>query len=455
MPKPKPWLTSSLLLTFDAVAIYTTFRLAIMVRRALSPFLAHPSFIWGINDLLPIIQFGLLFLLVIFFLQGLYPGYGLTAVKELEKMGRAISLSFVLLATISYLNKPLQVFPRSILLIAWGMAMVSLPLMRFLLRNILSRQAWYGNSVTIFGEAGWRDEVKNTLKRVRRLGWRPQATFPYSEIQGFDHTQARNHIAVLAPSPETRVENYVRLLNQHFRKVIVVRQSDNIGSLWVVPRDLDGYLGLEYQNHLLVRRNLWVKRAIDVLGSAFLLILLSPFFLLVALLIKINNPGPVFFKHERIGRNFIPFHVLKFRTMVTNAEQRLQEVLANSPELRMEFEQYHKLMNDPRITKVGKFLRITHLDELPQLWNVLRGEMSLIGPRPVVDKEVKQMGDYAASILCVRPGMTGWWQVMGKHKINYDERVQMEEYYISNWSLWMDGYIFLKTVFVVLSGSGA
>lgn len=450
--KPKTWLTSSLLILFDILAIYAIFRIAIVARLAVPSFFLNP---FSVESGEPFIQLGVLFILIMFFLQGLYPGYGLTAVKELEQMGRSISLAFILLASISYLYKPLQGLSRSVLLIAWGISIIILPLVHFLVRNIISRQAWYGVPITVFGDEGWREEVAETLQRVRRLGWRPQATLPYREIPRFDNNQPRAHIAVVAPLTQTRIEGHIRLLNQNFRKVLIVRQADNFGSLWVEPRDLDGYLGLEFHYHLLSRRNRWVKRGIDLLGAFFLLLLSSPFFLLLMLLIKLDSPGPVFFRQERLGKGLQRFKVLKFRTMVLNAETRLAGMLQQNPHAKAEYETYHKLENDPRVTRVGRFLRKFSLDELPQLWNVLKGEMSLSGPRAYMPVELDKMGDYAPIILRVAPGMTGWWQVLGRHTTTFQKRLEMDEYYISNWSLWMDGYIFLKTIFVVLSGSGA
>jgi Undecaprenyl-phosphate galactose phosphotransferase WbaP len=453
MIKPKTWLTSIILIIFDVTAIYAIFRLATLVRQILSPFLKGPPFQWVASE--PVAQLGIFFLLMMFFLQGLYPGYGLTAVKELEQMGRSISLAFILLATISYLVKSFQIFPRSILLIAWGISIIILPLMHFLVRNILSRQAWYGVPVTVFGDEGWREEVVETLKRVRRLGWKPQAVLAYSEIPRFGQMQDRARLAIVAPVADTTLENYIRLLNQHFRKVLIVRQTDNFGSLWVEPRDLDGYLGLEFHYHLLVRRNRWIKRWVDVVGSGFLLLLLSPLLALLTLLVWLDSPGPVFFRQERLGKNFQRFHVLKFRSMLLGAEEKLQQLLEKDPIAKAQYDEFHKLENDPRVTRVGNFLRKYSLDELPQLWNVLKDEMSLSGPRAYMPSELESMGTYAATILRVNPGMTGWWQVLGRHNTSFQKRLEMDEYYISNWSLWMDAYIFLKTVWVVIKGDGA
>lgn len=453
MSQNKSWLTSSVLLIFDALAIYTIFRIATILRSALSPVLQRPPFLWEAS--VPVAQLGLFFIIGMFVLQGLYPGYGFTAIKELERMSKSILLAFFLIASVSYLNKPFQIFPRSILLISWALSTIFLPLLHFFLRNLLSRLPWYGIPVTIFGGEIWGKEVAASLKRVKRLGWNPREFLSLDNIQYIEEKQTRAEMAILAPESHVSVEKYARLLNQRFRKVVLIRRSDNFGSLWVEPRDLEGHLGLEFHYHLLARRNRWIKRIIDILGSVFLLIVLSPFLLLLGLLVVLDSPGPIFFRQERLGRNFQRFRVFKFRTMVVNAEEKLTQLLQDDALAKAQYEEFHKLDNDPRVTKLGNILRKFSLDELPQLWNVFIGEMSLSGPRAYMPSELGEMGSYAPIILRVHPGMTGWWQVLGRHNTTFSKRLQMDEYYISNWSLWMDIYIFLKTIFVVLRGDGA
>ena len=171
-------------------------------------------------------------------------------------------------------------------------------------------------------------------------------------------------MAILAPASQRPVEDYARLLNQYFRKVVLIRKTDNFGSLWVEPRDLDGYLGLEFHYHLLTRRNRWMKRGIDIAGSALLLVLLSPLLAFLSLLILLDSPGSVFFRQERLGRKFQHFRVMKFRTMVVGAEEKLAQLLAEDPAAKAQYEEFHKLENDPRVTKLGDFLRKFSLDEL-------------------------------------------------------------------------------------------
>lgn len=197
-----------------------------------------------------------------------------------------------------------------------------------------------------------------------------------------------------------------------------------------------------------------VKRWFDIIASSLLLFLLSP--ILALLVWKITrDSGPAIFGHMRVGQNRRLFKCLKFRTMVWNADSVLAELLDSDSEARAEWEQCFKLKNDPRITCIGNFLRKTSLDELPQLWNVLKGEMSLVGPRPVVVDELKNYGNDVEYYLTAKPGMTGIWQISGRNDVDYDTRVKMDSWYVKNWSLWSDIVIILKTIPVVVGRNGA
>jgi Undecaprenyl-phosphate galactose phosphotransferase WbaP len=213
-------------------------------------------------------------------------------------------------------------------------------------------------------------------------------------------------------------------------------------------------LALELSYHLLEPSAVFLKTLLDYLLGGLLFVLLFPLLLLIALLIRLDSQGPIIYRQERLGRAFRRFEMFKFRTMVTNAEERLQALLEQDTQAWLEYQRHHKLENDPRVTRVGKWLRKFSLDELPQLWNVLRGEMSLVGPRAYMCSEIDLMNNYAKLILRVKPGLTGWWQVMGRQETTFQCRLKMDQYYISNWSLWLDMYILLKTGWVVISGMG-
>lgn len=195
-----------------------------------------------------------------------------------------------------------------------------------------------------------------------------------------------------------------------------------------------------------------VKRITDVLLSLLGLVVLSPVFIIIAIAIKLESKGPVFFKHTRIGKGGKIIKIYKFRSMVENAEELIKEF---TPEQMKEYKENYKLSNDPRITKVGKILRKTSLDELPQLINILKGELSIIGPRPVVEEELKKYGKNIGKFLSVTPGLTGYWAANGRSCTSYEQRMQMELYYIDNLSFKMDVKVFFKTIEAVIKREGA
>ena len=211
--------------------------------------------------------------------------------------------------------------------------------------------------------------------------------------------------------------------------------------------------GLSKQQDLPLQRldRDFAKRCFDVLFSLSVLILFSPVYLLLALLIALSTRGPIFYVQERIGKNHQPFGCLKFRTMVPNADEVLLQMMATSPHLRQEFEDNFKLKDDPRITWIGKSLRVTSLDEFPQFWNVLKGDMSVVGPRPLVVEELSKYGHHIDKVLTIRPGITGLWQVSGRNDIPYPRRVQIDVYYVNARNFWLDLWLVVKTIGVVVS----
>lgn len=200
----------------------------------------------------------------------------------------------------------------------------------------------------------------------------------------------------------------------------------------------------------------WFHRVFDLVFSSLVLISLLPLLVVVTLTIKIKSRnGPVLFSHNRVGSHGESFKVLKFRTMVPNAKEVLDELLASDENARKEFEKDFKLKDDPRVIPgVGEFLRKTSMDEIPQFFNVLKGEMSVVGPRPVTKDEIERYGVYVDRLLSVKPGVTGLWQVSGRNDVSYDERVALDMEYIDKKSLWLDIKIIFKTVRVVLMGTG-
>ena len=212
---------------------------------------------------------------------------------------------------------------------------------------------------------------------------------------------------------------------------------------------------LRLKNNLARPMNRFLKTAFDYIVTILGTIAVSPILLFIALWIYKDSPGPVLFRHTRIGKDGKPFACYKFRSMCVDAKERLETLLETDPTAREEWERDFKLKNDPRITKSGAFLRKTSLDELPQIFNVLKGEMSLVGPRPIIAEELPRYGEFKEDYLMVRPGITGMWQVSGRSDIDYEERVRLDSWYVRNWNLWLDIVLLFKTFYVVLARKGA
>ena len=192
------------------------------------------------------------------------------------------------------------------------------------------------------------------------------------------------------------------------------------------------------------------KRIFDIVFALFVLTVFSPVYLILIIAIALNSKGPIFYVQQRIGKDRQPFNCIKFRTMVNNADTMLETIVENSPQMRQEFQDSYKLKQDPRITTIGKFLRLTSLDEFPQFWNVLKGEMSVVGPRPLVPEELPKYGHKIDTVLTIKPGITGLWQVSGRNDIPYPKRVQIDVYYATSHNWLLDLWIVYKTIGVIV-----
>jgi exopolysaccharide biosynthesis polyprenyl glycosylphosphotransferase len=499
------------LLIGDTLSFLIAFILATSIRFALIPVMGG-SINWQV--FLPLLYTNLFSLLIIYSLTGLYPGFGRTAVEEMRQIFYSLLLGYGVLGLAFYLQKVAPNFSRSVFVMGWAFAFLINLTVRVIIRNRASLLSWWGVPVIIIGHSVESHDVIQRLLRSRRLGLKPvllldeSANFSTagdlnssgeethtkpSTIQGVPVINSREQMVEIATrhkinyavfieplkdSPTMRSplsarsqENQgiehknhdedfrsqldLRWLSKFFPTVLVVLASSELGSLWVRTVDLEGRLTLQASYHLLNKQAIILKRAFDLILGVSFTILCIPLFLLIALLIKLDSRGSIIYTQERIGRDGKLIKYLKFRTMQINAEQRLDELLAKNPQAREEYDTYHKLAQDPRVTRVGKLLRKFSLDELPQLFHVIMGDLSLVGPRAYMFSECPDMGDYQNLILQVQPGMTGWWQVMGRQTTTFQQRLQLDEYYLSNWSLWLDIYILLKTGWVVIKGIGA
>ncbi|MDR0473564.1 MAG: undecaprenyl-phosphate galactose phosphotransferase WbaP [Treponema sp.] len=258
--------------------------------------------------------------------------------------------------------------------------------------------------------------------------------------------------------PNLDQEEMTRMFNfsvSAFRYNVLIPDFVSISNIWMSIRDFDGILGLATSYKFKMWWNRWIKRIMDIVFVSLGGLLLFPFFLLIAALVRLSSSGPVLYKHKRIGQNAKTFYAYKFRSMFEDADKQLEKILAQNPELKKEWEASHKLKDDPRVTGIGKIMRRTSIDEFPQLLNILKGDMSLVGPRPVTDEEMEKYGENFNRIFSVKPGLTGLWQVSGRSDKDYSERISYDTYYLQSWSVWLDLWIIYKTPSAIFKGKGA
>jgi undecaprenyl-phosphate galactose phosphotransferase len=266
----------------------------------------------------------------------------------------------------------------------------------------------------------------------------------------------RNFIIALPSRRQDELADIAKHLESSAETIKVVPTLASIFTIGVEIESLGDILTMSLPRNLAKPWNIAAKRFFELALTLVLGILLIPLFLALALAIKLDSHGPVFFRQERIGRGGRIFWLLKFRSMLVDADERLRDILSHDPELREEWRSFQKIKGrDPRVTRLGRFIRKWSLDELPQLLNVLRGDMNLVGPRPYLPREKQMIGESFRIIAVVKPGITGLWQIRGRNTLAFQERLLLDEHYIRNWSLWQDIVILIKTVKVLARREGA
>ena len=394
--------------------------------------------------------------------------------------------------------------------VAWFLSVLLVPIARGWIRSALCRKAWWGRAVIVLGAGRVGRTVVTTLQSRPQLGLKPVAILDddTTKLGAVRATWGENDIVVErvprdadeefgTPSERSAVEQFAEVegvpvvgglelapaLAQRLRinsVVVAMPQMDSSAILALIERFaetythvlvipdvfnlvhfgaptqyLGGALGIEVRRQLLLRGPRAAKRAMDIVLTSIGSVLVLPLLLVIALLIKLDSKGPVLHRQRRLGQDGIRFSALKFRTMSLDADERLAKLLESNPALRVEWDTFKKLPDHPGVTRIGKFLRKYSLDELPQLWNVLRGDMSLVGPRPYMEREIPDMDQKESIILRVRPGLTGIWQVTTRNESTFEQRLQLDVEYVRNWSPWLDLYVIAKTVPVVVGGTGS
>jgi Undecaprenyl-phosphate galactose phosphotransferase WbaP len=450
----------------DMVAIGTVASLAVLVRFWMG---GSPSLLLYWTDWPALVVF-----LLTFGIFGLYPGLLLTPAEELKKICQGTSFAFFVLAMGLFLTQKGTAYSRGVFLASWPVCMVTVVAVRSFIRSRFVKKAWWGYPAVILGAGKTGEILAGNLQKRTRLGLRvigfldddpaKQGTMvagvpvlgTLADVKRVVEVPARVFAIVAMPgASRQRLMEILESSASRFRRLIVIPDLFGMSSLWASAQDIGGILGLEIQQKLLDPRRQAMKRVMDVVavltGGVFIL----PLLLCIGFAVKLDSCGPVLFRHKRIGLNGRDINIWKFRTMVLDADRVLEECLEKDSSMRKEWEENHKLAHDPRITRVGRFLRRTSLDEFPQLWNVLMGDLSLVGPRPIVWDEMEKYQEGFELYKKVKPGLTGLWQISGRSDTTYEDRVNLDSYYVRNWSVWFDIYILAKTPSEVFKCRGA
>lgn len=421
---------------------------------------------------LALIVFGSTYILI-----GHYRSINVNQVEELRHLSVTTTIIFMILFTFNLLMSA-SIVPPLMLGLSWLFTIVMIPLARLIIRWIGTKLGIWGEPVVVIGNGSLSRKVVAYLLKNAHCGMKPvlvvdgldqnpqngvNPDFPIpvtslaSETKPFarPHRDVRTAIIVAPDLPAPVCEAIARGEHYGFTNIITITNTVNTRNFGLKPVDFGGVMGFEERHYELNRFEDRLIRIFDLLLVLFALPILAPVFLLIITAIKVDSRGSVFYRQARIGKSGKPFKVLKFRTMVQNADQVLARYLQENPRFRAEWDANHKLKDDPRITRVGKFLRKASLDEFPQLWNVIKGEMSLVGPRPIVTDEIKRYGDRFIYYAQVPPGLSGLWQVSGRNDTGYQERVSLDEYYVRNRSIWMNLHIIIRTILVVIRRNGA
>lgn len=392
---------------------------------------------------------------------------------ELKEILRTLVIFFVIELAIVAFSK--LYVSRTLWGLTWVGAVVLVPVVRIGLKKLLLKLNLYQKDTIIIGSGRNAKDVYRALADESYLGFSLcyfvlSDTIPENGIDEIKVIDVKNKDIISLLQLDTKTVQFILalddeiLLDSWLRYLVLnkcrsVSVIPNIRRIPLYGTDMSflfshEMLLLRVNNNLAKRSSRILKRTMDIVGSLAIITLLSPVLLYLYFSVK-KDGGNAIYGHPRIGRNGKTFKCLKFRSMVMNSKEVLDELLRTDPEARAEWEKDFKLKNDPRITKIGAFIRKTSLDELPQLFNVLKGEMSLVGPRPIVADELERYQDNVEYYLMAKPGMTGLWQVSGRNDVDYNTRVYFDSWYVKNWSLWNDIAILFKTVNVVLKKDGA
>ena len=394
---------------------------------------------------------------------------------EIRALWKSTTICFFAIMIIVFLARREFFFSRAIIILAWGISLLLFPIFRYFTKFFLLRFGLWQKNVLILGDGETTRLVVEGIARNRIMGYQPlgilkekyegekEAIAGIPVLGGIDELEkwCQNldvHDIIIALSNPAR-EKVIELLKRGedlAETIRIIPPTLDLITVGVEVDNLGTTLAISLKRNLDKKGNLLIKTVFEYLICLLLIILAAPLMLVIALAIKFDSPGPVFFNQIRLGKGGRPFRLLKFRTMYLDADNILKAFLAAHPEIKREWEKYKKIRGyDPRVTRIGKILRRLSLDELPQLINVLKGDMNLVGPRPYLHDEIQGFDAFFKTISKFKPGITGLWQISGRAELPLEKRLILDEYYLRNWSLWLDFMIMVRTLKAIITGQGA
>ena len=455
---------SLLAIPADLLMVFLAFIVAYWLRSQTE--ILQIVYFWPFRQYLLFIGIMLPFWLLVFALAGLYatsPGRR----GEFTKIFLSVSAGIMFFVVWVFLSRTVF-FSRLIVIYAWILAIIFVMTGRFLLGQLQHFLYQYNigvRSVVVIGQSETAKTLKYELEHNKILGYRVINGLVKPEVSLLKaflakHKKIDEMIVADSNLATTTVLDLIAFAEEYSIIFRLVPNLFEVKSTNVEVQTLAAIPMLQYRRTPLDGWLAILKRIFDIIFSSLILFLLSPLFVLIIILIRLDSRGPVYYRHKRLGMGKKDFYLYKFRTMKAEyctgddyqgkSDEDIFIREFRKPELVQEFVKEYKLKDDPRVTSIGRILRKTSLDELPQLFNVLFGQLSLVGPRPIVRGELEKYGIYKHRLFIVKPGLTGLWQVSGRSDMPYEERVKLDMYYIENWSLWDDLIILLKTFFVVL-----
>ncbi len=452
--------TIFLLILADAFVVFICYFLAHFLRDQIFPiFIRFPA------PLLPfgvfITRYYLIFAYIIAFAyEGLYT-QRFTSWEETKRLWRGAFVATAITIIAIYVSRSYMV-SRVVVVLAFISGLILLPLVRILFKRMLFKLKLWTKRIIIIGNDQTTQILRREIDRNHNLGYEiinPMESINFSHLSEASWLKNKRPDGVIvsatAVSKESIAEIY-RLVEGSSEEFMIVPDILELQNVGVEIAQLESLFLMKFRYNLLQPTNLILKRTIELLFTIITLLIFVPFFLIASIVIKLTSTGPILYKQQRIGKKKKLFHCFKFRSMYKDADSRLETLLKTQSVSIEEWNKYMKFKSkDPRITPFGRFLRRFSLDEIPQLWNVLRGDMNLVGPRPYLPRELERIGRFINIITKVTPGISGLWQVSGRSELPFEERLLLDEYYVKNWSLWLDFVIILRTFGVVLKSKGA